>query len=283
MKVLITIPHFYEAGSDAHGALARDPSARILAFQKNLISLHQNFSQPQGIFDITRSEIYEVNQTVAVHLDVAILTTGEKHLLGHVTIPDRISFCHHPTDAESKLLGFECLKLHQKHLGEYDFHCYVEDDLLLVDPWFFRKLTWFNDCFGNDKVLMPNRFETSNRGPFNKVYVDGNLGRQWIEPFQDLKRDPIQVAKFLGTEVRFMKLPNPIGPGFYLNAHQFAEWERQPYFLDYDQRFIGPIESAYTLGVLKTFQIYKSAPANAAFLEVEHLDNRYLDKRLAFD
>ena len=77
--------------------------------------------------------------------------------------------------------------------------------------------------------------------------------------------------------------PIPIGPGFYLNSNQFSKWASQAYFLDYDQRFIGPIESSYTLGILKTFQVYKSVPANACFLEVHHLDNRYLDKRLRFD
>lgn len=283
MKVLITIPHFFEAGDAQHGSMAADPSARIASLSSNLMQLHQHFSQKQGIFDITRSTIFPANQSLNLELDVVILTTRDKHFLEHLRLPERIKFHHESADVDPKLLGFECLKFHKSKAGGYDFHCYLEDDLLITDPWFFCKLSWFNKRFGDDKVLMPNRFEVSRSAPFNKVYVDGNLDRRWIEPFQDLSVEHTISEQFLDQNIDFMRLPNPIGPGFYLNANQFSKWASQRYYLDYDQRFIGPIESSYTLGIIKTFQIYKSAPANASFLELQHLDNRYLDKRLSFN
>jgi hypothetical protein len=38
-------------------------------------------------------------------------------------------------------------------------------------------------------------------------------------------------------------------------------------FFDRDTSFIGPLESAATLGIMRAFRIYKPAPEHAAFLE----------------
>ena len=43
-----------------------------------------------------------------------------------------------------------------------------------------------------------------------------------------------------------------------------------------DTSFLGPLESAATLGILRTFSIYKPAPENAAFLEIAHAGNAFL-------
>ena len=40
----------------------------------------------------------------------------------------------------------------------------------------------------------------------------------------------------------------------------------------------GPLESAATLGIMRHFRVYKPARENAAFLEIEHLDRRYLGR-----
>ena len=53
-----------------------------------------------------------------------------------------------------------------------------------------------------------------------------------------------------------------------------------PYFGDEDSSFAGPLESAASLGIIKTFRQYKPSPANAGFLELEHLHARYLGEAL---
>jgi hypothetical protein len=53
-------------------------------------------------------------------------------------------------------------------------------------------------------------------------------------------------------------------------------WAAKPYFLDRDTSFVGPLESAATLGVMKTFRVYKPAPETGAFLEIEHPGTRFL-------
>jgi len=113
---------------------------------------------------------------------------------------------------------------------------------------------------------MPNRFEVASSTPFDKVYVDGNLPRHWTEPFQDLSAKPRISAKFLSQNIEFFRSANPIGPGFYLNSNQFSKWASQAYFLDYDQRFIGPIESSYTLVSSKLFRFTKVVQPMPVFL-----------------
>lgn len=60
-----------------------------------------------------------------------------------------------------------------------------------------------------------------------------------------------------------------------LTAEQFERWVRQPYFLDRDVRFVGPLESAATFGIMKAFRLYKPDHGDAAFFEVEHHDSKW--------
>jgi hypothetical protein len=69
---------------------------------------------------------------------------------------------------------------------------------------------------------------------------------------------------------------NPHSGCFFLNARQMEHWAAQRHFLDRDSRLIGPLETAATLGVLRTFKIYRPAPINADFLEVQHFGTDYL-------
>ena len=64
---------------------------------------------------------------------------------------------------------------------------------------------------------------------------------------------------------------------FFLNARQMRHWVEQPYFLDRDWSFIGPLESAASLGIQRAFKVYKPALANADFLEIQHFGHAYLD------
>jgi len=91
------------------------------------------------------------------------------------------------------------------------------------------------------------------------------------------RRLPVATGSLLGTTVTFQRARNPHAGCFFLNARQMRNWSGQPYFLDRDTRFIGPLESAATLGVMRTFRIYKSAPESAAFLEIEHFGTAFLD------
>ena len=54
----------------------------------------------------------------------------------------------------------------------------------------------------------------------------------------------LQAYAVLGNRVAFRRTLNPHAGSFFLSAAQMEHWARQPYFLDRDTRFIGPLESA---------------------------------------
>lgn len=216
------------------------------------------------------------NKTIAAEIVVIVCTTRGYHLLDRMP---RHLFRHHATDAEPLLLGYECHVVLAEHLGHFDYYCFLEDDLLLNDPLFFCKQRWFNSIAGNGAALQPHRFETAAKPPFYKLYIDGPIRDPRIAPrFQDISELPRIVARGLSAEVAFERVDNPHSGCFFLTENQMAHWARAPYFLDRAADFWGPLESAATLGLMRTFKVYKPARDNAGFLEVQHLDNRYLGR-----
>ena len=84
----------------------------------------------------------------------------------------------------------------------------------------------------------------------------------------------------MGVPVAFRRTLNPHSGCFFLNAAQMEHWARQPYFLNRDTSFIGPLESAATLGIMRTFRVYKPVPEHASFLEIQHWGDGWI-RRLA--
>ncbi len=74
----------------------------------------------------------------------------------------------------------------------------------------------------------------------------------------------------------FHRAKNPHAGCFFLNDRQMASWACQPYFLDRDTCFIGPLESAATLGIMRSFRVYKAGASSAAFFEIEHFGTSFL-------
>jgi hypothetical protein len=271
MRLLFAIPHYFDAGGGGgHGSLGGDYSRRVTAVANCLATLRQQFGRPQCTIDIARRTTFPTNKATALLLDVIVCTTGDKHLLDRLPLGEGY-FTHQPTSAEPRLLGFECHAVLRDRLGDYDFYCYLEDDLLVRDPWFFVKLRWFAEQFGDEALLMPNRFEVALDQIVHKAYVDGPMRAGVTTPFQNVADAPVLEGEALGQ-----KATNPHSGGFYLNAKQMEKWAAMPYFLDRDVRFIGPLESSASLGVMRTFRIYKPAAENGAFLEIEHPGTKFL-------
>ncbi len=210
--------------------------------------------------------------------DVVVCTTSGKHLLDKLPLDSRY-FTHHATAANPRLLGFECHAVLRDRLAAgYDYYCYLEDDLILRDPLFFTKLRWFTNQFGEDLLLMPNRFEVGRNQRVHKAFVDGPLRPGATSAFQDVTELHELTGEVLGSRVVFQRSTNPHSGSFFLNAPQMATWAAKPHFLDRDTNFIGPLESAATLGVMRTFRVYKPVAENASFLELEHSGTGFLSK-----
>ncbi len=275
MRVLVAIPHFFRARGDAaHYGSESSASARLSSLRSCIQGLHQNLDgHAQGLLHGPSASLHPTNDSLSHTVDVIVCTTGEHHLVEH--LPDGL--CEHvPTHAEPRLLGYECHEQLSSRSPQYDWYCYLEDDLLLSDPLFFDKLSWFDSWAPPGTLLQPNRFERYEAPRIRKVFVDGTPARTTLSaPFQDIREQPELKKSWLDSELVFRRPDNPHSGCFFLSRDHLERWRAAPGFLDRSSAFAGPLESAATLGIMRSFKVYKPAPRNASFLEIEHLDPRY--------
>ena len=279
MRILFVIPHFYrESGTGIHGSGLSVREHRRQVLVDTLTTLHATFGFRHGMMHGPSQRVLEANSSVSHEIEVVVCTTGPHHLLADVPA----GLCRHfPTTAQSLQLGYEGHGVLRDGLGRYDYYCYLEDDVRVMDSLFFDKLRWFTSIAGDDAVLQPNRFEQAAGQPVNKLYIDGDIVDTSISRrYQDVDDRPRITGDCLGTSFVFERPNNPHAGCFFLDEVQMRQWTEKPYFLDRSDRFWGPLESASTLGIMRTFRLYKPARANAGFLEVAHGDNTYLGSRL---
>lgn len=278
MRILFTIPHFFKhQDTGLYGSLIMEPEERCRSLTSCLTALRSLYGHSQAILHVNERAALPANQDDTHHVDIVVCTVKNFHLLSNIGLPSSF-LAHHCTDINPLLLGFECQKVLKSYLGQYDYYCYLEDDLILHDPWLFLKLKWFNDCVGNDSLLQPNRYEMSPSGTIKKIYVDGYLRLEATSQFQNIQNSQTIQTNIMGREMIFQRTTNPHSGCYFLNANQMEEWSRKPYFLDGDTSFIGPLESAATLGIMKTFKVYKPTAANATFLEIQHFGDLFIRK-----
>jgi hypothetical protein len=281
MRILVAIPHYFGNsagdGGSRHASQQGDADSRAAALEQAILALYQLFGESQAMIRHADRRTVEANQSLRHTVHLVIATTGGKHVLNRLRLSEGL-YQHYPVDDEPTLLGFNCQTLLRDRWGNYDYYCYLEDDLIVHDPWLFQKLQWFNGHVGDDKLLLPNRFERSANLAYKKVYVDGDLAKSVTEKLQDVSDQPQLSSTVMGTSIRFVRPLNPHSGCYFLNARQMQHWLKQPHFGSQAMSFIGPLESAATLGIMRTFKIYKPAPENANFLEIEHFDNAYIRK-----
>lgn len=275
MRALFAILHVYNPGGDPkYSSSDADPTSRINALRTCLRTLRATFSPSTLLADLERRDGRPVPAREPVELDIVVCVTGDLHLLDQVP-PEEVPYRRHRSDLQPMLSGFHCREVLAEGLGTYDYYCYIEDDIIVGDPLFFTKLKWFDLMMGPERLLQPNRFETGPDALPPKVYIDGPIRYDDTRMNQEVRDRPEMTLNALGQEVRFVRPLNPHSGCFFLNQRQMEEWASRPYFRDGDVSFVGPLESIATLGVMKTFEIYKPAAENPAFLEVMHLDNRW--------
>lgn len=277
-KMLVTIPHYfsYVAGSRYCSTNSKDPTPRIAALTRCIMSFYHSFGNKQYLLNEISSIPERANASTMLEVDVVVCTQGENHILSSLSI-ERNYFSHVSFAVDPLFLGFECRRVLQDNLGKYDYYCYVEDDLIIHDPYFMRKIQWFSQLVHPLAVLQPNRFEHSMNKKADKCYIDGQ-----IYTIPDKFRSIVN-GDFLGEEVSFMTPPdNPHSGCYFLTHEQMEHWSKQTHFLVHDTSFVGPLESAATSGIAKTFELYKPSLHNANFCEIEHFGDAYLRYKLKY-
>ncbi|MFN9096033.1 MAG: hypothetical protein ACK5WN_17235, partial [Alphaproteobacteria bacterium] len=213
---------------------------------------------------------------VADQLDIIVLVNGEDHLLDLDYCRSRGVRLYDAKLDNPRMLGFTAHKLFADARNVYDVFAFSEDDLRPTGGDMIPRILAFQDDYGWRRVLFPNRFEFNARGPALKTYIDGTLRPALLAPFEAALPDERFLKGRQGARpLTFQRATNPHCGFFALTAEQLAHWMAQPQFGDQDCSFISPLESAATLGILKTFPIYKTFGRDMGWLEIEHLDTRF--------
>ena len=276
MRLLFAVVHYYKAGNGRHGSLAADPVPRIDALRRLILQLHRLYGHPVGLLNHRQRRVDAVDDGGGT-VDIRVCVTGDCHVL------DRLNDCKdlyrqeacHPKDP--RLLGFEAQRVlfaacqAAETAGKpFDYIAYLEDDILLTDADFFLKLRCFNRAFGDKYLLMPNRIETmEHQGQLRRFYIDGDYNPAASEAYR-LSMGQKLCFSHLGEIVCFDQPSNLHSGCFFLNRDQGHIYANSGYAAEIDTSFHGPLESAATLGMLKTFQLMKPVPENGRFLTVEH-------------
>ncbi|BBK34438.1 hypothetical protein STHU_50720 [Allostella humosa] len=297
-RILVAIPHYVGPpvpGGTLYGSGMPDAAAaRAQALTRTIAGLRIHLGERQGrvgwsgpdlpaglptVADRTHVRIERANApTLPDRLDIVVVIVGRRHALDRVALPASTFEVEETTldrlGGDPRMLGFACHEVLAARAARYDWACYLEDDTVIADPWFLRKIALVERATEGQGVLLPNRFEADPAGRFQKLYVDGPVPVETTAAWQDIAHQPAIGIRHLGGQAMLERPTNPHAGCFFLTRRQFARWRAEPHFGRREPLFAGALESAATLGIMRTFRLYKPALENADFLEAEHLNNR---------
>lgn len=272
MKALIVIPHFYKpAGKNTRYASYSTEmrNARRHALDSSIFNLQQLFGDGHYGAQHHLMKMKKLPNAFRVELDIKVCTTGGFHLVDELTCPKEW-FEHIETDAEPLLLGFQCHNELKKRLGNYDYYCYLEDDIIIHDQFFFKKLELFNSETPIQQLLQPQRYDSA--------YFDGKVVKPFLTKiYPDFEACPAPANvmsytfAFLGTEVTVAQSTHPHAGCFFLQQTQLEHLAEGPDFGNMAN--VNPVmalDHAATLAISKRFAIFKTAAESMNFFEVEH-------------
>ena len=280
MRILVAVVHHWKpSGNARHASLRDDFRPRKLALEKQLLAL-RHLCPIQGTIDFSSMHFKPVNSALGHVIDIKLITDGNNSVIEHLDEPYKNLFEEIPTNPKTSMhLGFEAQSFLATQLDKgYHLYCYLEDDLIINDPLFFHKIVWFNQELGDQKLVLPHRYESFER-PYaiQKFYIDGptvpnDLARLIPDPPAPL------AAGTPAGRILYESPSNPHSGCFFLTNSQLKFWKDQSTWQDGDISYISPLESAATLGITKNFTLYKPTLPYAAWLEIEHWGTGFMSQ-----
>ena len=299
MRVLLTIPSFWpnnyglhqaeqtvqEEGRPAERALPSPDQIeeRRQQLSLNIARLHQLFGQDHWTLDLCNGNATPDIERQLWQLDIIVVTPPDNPVVQGLYVPMDMYTLHVAEEASPEKVATLCHQQLASRLNQsYDIYGYLEEDLMLNDPLFFDKLKWFAQTShgkGVDHaVLVANRVELCAEGPVSKLYIDGQTGMSMADYYQDLNNPPPLTLSVLGRSFQFERAQNPYSGCFFLTGAQMAYWSKQPWFSDGDTAYRDAKISGASLGLMKTFALYRPGVGNPSFLEVQHTSTPFIDQ-----
>jgi hypothetical protein len=277
MRVLACIPHFFRRNSPDSG---KDNGSNQERLEKRLFEVRHCYRQLNTVLARVHftlgSEDRIANGRVEampqpVHGDVIMVSIPSENLLDELGKDGRIrAFLW---DGPPRQLGYHCRRIFARHVDQYDLYCFIEDDTAILDFAFFRKAAKFYQTHGEDKILLPNRYE-----------IFGPQGRGW-RAFLDHPTFPhLQIPERPGPEtvslphfdgeVVFRKTRDGQAGAYVITNAQLKEWMQLPGFgapsAAQLQAGYDPMELAM-IPMGGHLPIYRADYPNLDFFEVHHV------------
>lgn len=280
MRILFTIPHYYGPGPACYGSTdVSKREQRIKSLRSNIASLYQHFGRNQKLL-LNGGGEKRVNQMMWCDIDVIVCVNGSNHLLKELCLPSGSYQTREFTVDDPRFLGYSCYEILREAGGQYDWYCYLEDDLVIADPLFFCKLQAFYSVVNNARYLLqPNRYELGSDQGLTKAYVDGPLWSDSAEFMAHLRLPGCSeeiLVKFGEIAFRMAPALNPHSGCFFLTNAHLEHLLEQPWYGERAVGYAGPLESAATQYIITLFHLFKPALECASFLEVHHHHQKYL-------
>lgn len=281
MRALVVIAHYFKAEPTANYSSTdeRQREARRNSIARVLLAWRAHFGE-SATLNVGHKKL-ELNAPVADSLDLVVIVNGDDHLLEDELL-NRLGVVKIAFSLDQpRMLPFMAQRVMSDQKARYDLFVYSEEDVLPHDGAMFSRLALFQSHFGPARVLQPNRYEINPAALRPKTYVDGDLRvglMTRLLAMVDEKESMLTLREGAGA-TRFARAQNPHSGFFALSVEQLAFWSAQKHFLDMDCSFVSPLESAATLGLLKTFSVFKPA-SPMHFLEIEHLDTKFSNLHL---
>jgi hypothetical protein len=199
-------------------------------------------------------------------LELVVNTFPARHVVDGLPpyLRDRVTVSE-SSDLHPMLLGF---KAQDQFLlrRDADWFIYLEDDLLLADPFLLEKLSLFNEQAPPGSLLLPHRYELVEG---RKTYVD-LASKQSPEWCPSSRLTVVDAGPW-----RFGEFENPHSGFYCLSQAQLTRWIESGRHWYARVSYVASRESAATGCLAEVFRLYKPLPENMTFLEVRHLDTKY--------
>jgi hypothetical protein len=274
LRLLLVLCHYFGRAKSEDGAVYSsqlDPFARIAAVNAAVVEAYRHFGPRRHGPDPSQRLPGDETQRA---LDIVMLQVPGFGLLDRIGI-DPACYEVEPFDGPPMMLAFEAQRVLRERQGGYDWYGVVEDDMILRDQLFFDKLAAFQAAFGPQRLLQATNYEMAQSGRPAMVARDPALSDTLLAPFRRPGHAERLAMDWRGAEQSFVRPANPHARSYFLSDAQLRLWTAAPTFYDRDASWVGPIESAMSLSIGRTFDLYRAAAPDPFFLSIQHHGTRY--------
>jgi hypothetical protein len=276
MRVQVCIPHYFrehaDPGDNPNGYGSLRSGARLqrsIALSRCITSLLdlQRKSETCVLNINLKSIEHWSNNEEPLELLIHIFTDGINRLDDTLDIYKNSITVSGVNLDQPRELPLECRDYLIENKNNADLLVYMEDDIIISDKLFFDKQIWFLQKTNHKFSLMPHRYERIDQGPLETLIVDGSLRPGFINQFTSPQKN-VASGHFRGGEyVSFDIADNPHSGTFCVSREQAKALRKISLPRE---GFVGPLETAATLTVLKFFPVMKPGIDCWKFLRVEH-------------